>query len=50
MEVSFPLNRGVPSAEVKDTKIIWTFFQEQIMEHQLKSDKKIKKNLQSKLN
>ena len=43
MEVSFPLNRGVPSTEVKDTKTIWTFFQEQIMEHHLKSDKKIKK-------
>ena len=27
----FPLNRGVPSLEVTNTKIMWTFFRDQIL-------------------
>ena len=27
----FPLNRGVPSIEVTDTKTMWTFFQDKIV-------------------
>ena len=27
----FPLNRGVPSIEVTDTKAMWTFFQDKIV-------------------
>ena len=27
----FPLNRGIPSKEVINTKIMWAFFQEQIL-------------------
>ena len=27
----FPLNRGVPSIEVTDTKIMWTFLRDQIL-------------------
>ena len=27
----FPLNRRVPTTEVKDTKIMWTFFRDQIL-------------------
>ena len=27
----FPLNRGVPSTEETDSKIMWTFFRDQIL-------------------
>ena len=27
----FPLNRGVPSIEVTDSQIMWTFFRDQIL-------------------